>query len=568
MRQSFCVHCSVLPSNSQLRTEGHHGTTSTPPPHYKAMIVAPQPEAAEAGLITLKAGGNALDAVIACALTQGVVDPLMCGIGGLGSLHIFDPKRGESLVFDGLSTCPAACTPAMWESIFEKECDDGYGFVLKGGVNEIGHTSVTTPGIVRVFGDAHKAFGKLPWAALFDPAVSFAEDGWVVRPHVAMMFALNETHVGRLPFAQKLAHTADGKKLYLRADGTPKRLGDAVKNPDLADTLRSLARHGAESFYTGEIAARVADDMAAHGGLMTLERPDELQGSAKGAADDPLPRPHHRDAPSSCGRHLCLSNPSHARTLRPDRARAQRRRLHRRHRRSDEDRRRRQGPLHRRPGFHGASARQAAVGCLCRRMRRQDQERREDAARAGRPPNAKNTTTVSCIDADGMVVSLTHTNGTPSGVIPPGLGFMLNGAMNWYDPRPGRAGSIAAGKRRFSSMTPTIVFEDRTPVFTVGAPGGAWIGLAVLQVLLNVLDWGMPVADAVAAPRFSATSDAIDISNRIPRGVQKALEAKGYEVKRSPLSFPFAAPHGITRWDGVLEGGADPQRDGYAAGMA
>ena len=79
---------------------------------------------------------------------------------------------------------------------------------------------------------------------------------------------------------------------------------------------------------------------------------------------------------------------------------------------------------------------------------------------------------------------------------------------------------------------------------------------------------GLAVADAVAAPRFSATSDAIDISNRIPRGVQKALEAKGYEVKRSPLSYPFAAPHGITCWDGVLEGGADPQRDGYVAGMA
>ena len=167
-----------------------------------------------------------------------------------------------------------------------------------------------------------------------------------------------------------------------------------------------------------------------------------------------------------------------------------------------------------------------------------------------------------------MIVSLTHTLGTPSGVIPPGLGFMLNGAMNWYDPRPGLAGSIAPGKRRFSTMTPTIVFEDGKPVFTVSAPGGAWIGVAILQALLNVLDWGMGVAEAVAAPRFSATSDVIDISNRIPRGVQKALEAKGYEVKRSPLSYPFAAPHGITCWDGVLEGGADPQRDGYAAGMA
>jgi gamma-glutamyltranspeptidase/glutathione hydrolase len=180
--------------------------------------------------------------------------------------------------------------------------------------------------------------------------------------------------------------------------------------------------------------------------------------------------------------------------------------------------------------------------------------------------DAKNTTTVSCIDRDGMVVSLTHTNGVPSGVIPPGTGFMLNGAMNWYDPRPGRATSIAPGKRRFSSMTPSIVFEDQTPVMTLGSPGGAWIGVAILQVLLNVLDWGMSMQDAVAASRFSATSDVIDIGNRIPRKTQSALEAMGYEVRRSPLTFPFAAPHGITCWDGELEGGADPQRDGYAAG--
>ncbi len=122
-----------------------------------------------------------------------------------------------------------------------------------------------------------------------------------------------------------------------------------------------------------------------------------------------------------------------------------------------------------------------------------------------------------------MVVSLTHTLGVPSGVIPPGTGFMLNGAMNWYDPRPGRAGSIAPGKRRFSSMSPTIVFEGDTPVATLGAPGGAWIGVALLQVLLNLLDWGMTMQEAVMAPRFSATTDAIDISNRIPHDVQAGV---------------------------------------------
>jgi gamma-glutamyltranspeptidase/glutathione hydrolase len=116
-------------------------------------------------------------------------------------------------------------------------------------------------------------------------------------------------------------------------------------------------------------------------------------------------------------------------------------------------------------------------------------------------------------------------------------------------------------------MSPTLVFEGDTPVMTVSAPGGAWIGVAILQVLLNVLDWGMTMQEAVSAPRFSATTDVIDISNRIPQRVQQAVEAMGYRVRRSPLSFPFAAPHGITAWDGRLEGGADPQRDGYADGI-
>ena len=152
-------------------------------PPYRSMIVAPQPEAVEAGLSALQAGGNALDAVIACALTQGVVDPMMCGVGGLGSLHLFDPASGETLVIDGLSTCPAACRPDMWAEIFERECSDGYGYVLKGAVNELGHAAVTTPGIMRVFGEAHRVYGRLPWTELFSPAIGFGEGGWVIRHH-------------------------------------------------------------------------------------------------------------------------------------------------------------------------------------------------------------------------------------------------------------------------------------------------------------------------------------------------------------------------------------------------
>src|SRR4051812_41860017 len=145
-------------------------------PTCTAMIVAPQPEAVESGLSMLEAGGSAIDAVIACALVQGVVDPLMCGIGGLGSLQLYDTASGRHVVLDGLSTCPSACTPDMWAAIFERECQDGYGYVVRGRINEIGRCAVTTPGILRLLAKAHASFGRLPWAALCEPAIAFASE--------------------------------------------------------------------------------------------------------------------------------------------------------------------------------------------------------------------------------------------------------------------------------------------------------------------------------------------------------------------------------------------------------
>jgi gamma-glutamyltranspeptidase/glutathione hydrolase len=171
------------------------------------------------------------------------------------------------------------------------------------------------------------------------------------------------------------------------------------------------------------------------------------------------------------------------------------------------------------------------------------------------------------MDRDGAVATMTHSLGMPSGVIPGGLGFMLNGCMGVFDPRPGRAGSIAPGKSRFSSICPTIVFRDGAPEIAIGAPGGTQIAMGVLQALLNALDFDMPMDRAVAAPRFSATSNAIDVTNRIPGYVLEPLAAEGYEIVRSALTFGIAAVHGLRRRDGVLEGGADPGHDGVALGV-
>lgn len=534
-------------------------------PRPRAVIVAPQPEAVEAGAATLREGGNALDAVIACALTQGVVDPMMCGLGGLGILHLHDPVSGRHAIWDGLSTCPGACTADMFEARYRGECADGYGYVLSDHANELGHQAVTTPGILAALAVAHRTAGRLPWGELFQPAIQAARAGWLVRPHVATMFHLDETAQGRLPYRRKLAYTAEGQALYCRPDGTPRRLGELVVNPALADTLDCIARQGAAAFYRGDIAGIIARDMAANGGLLTRDdlaafRPRQVEPlwagyrgwriampppPAGGVFVAELLRILERFDLVAMGHNSAeyIAVVSEAMRI------------------AGRDRDAHIGdpdfvtpPLEMLLGDAHADAAAARIRSGARTS-------------LSRAPEPADTTTISCVDADGMVVSLTHTLGVPSGVIPPGTGFMLNGAMNWCDPRPGRAGSIAPGKRRYSSMTPTIVFDGPRAVATLGAPGGAWIGIAVAQALLNLLDWGMSMQEAVSAPRFSATGDAIDISNRIPRQVQRALEARGEVVKRSPLSFAFAAVHGISLWDGVPRGGADPQRDGYVAGI-
>ncbi len=534
-------------------------------PEPRAMLTAPQPEAVEAGLEILRAGGNALDAVIGCALAQGVVDPMMCGLGGLGVLQLHDPVSGRHEVWDGLSTCPAAARPEMFAARFRGECPDGYGYILSDHANELGHEAVTVPGILAALSAAHGEAGRLPWADLFEPAIATARAGWLVRPHVAAMFHLDEAPHGRLPYARKLGFSEAGRALYCRPDGSPKRLGDTVRNPSLADTLALIARDGAQAFYRGDIAAGIAADMAAHGGLLTRAdlqhfRPRKLAPLSvtyRGWTIAVPPPPAGGIFVAQMLRILerfdlvALGHNSPAYMA----VAAEAMRI------AGSDRDEHIGdPDFTRPPLAmllGDAHADAAAA----------QIRAGTRASLTRLPEPAHTTTISCVDGDGMVVSLTHTLGLPSGVMPKGLGFMLNGAMNWYDPRPGRAGSIAPGKRRFSSMTPTIVFDGPRAVATLGAPGGAWIGIAVTQALLNLLDWGMGMQEAAAAPRFSATSDVIDLSNRIPRAAQAGLQAMGYATKRSPLSHAFAAVHGITMWDGRLEGGADPQRDGYVGSL-
>ncbi|MEJ2131659.1 MAG: gamma-glutamyltransferase, partial [Gammaproteobacteria bacterium] len=164
----------------------------------------------------------------------------------------------------------------------------------------------------------------------------------------------------------------------------------------------------------------------------------------------------------------------------------------------------------------------------------------------------------------GNCVTMTHSLGMPSGVITDGLGFMYNGCMGVFDPRPGNADSLAPGKSRFTAMSPTIVFKDDAPALVIGAPGGTFITMGVLQGILNAIDFRMDAFHAVSAPRFCATSDVIDLSNRIPRFVEADLNDAGYETRRTHLSYHFAGVHAIRLTEDGWDGGADPGRDGMA----
>ncbi len=530
-----------------------------------AMVVCPQPEAAEAGIEILEAGGNAVDAAIACALAQTVVDPLMCGIAGFGSLAVYLPGQGVHEYIDFHAPAPRAARPDMWADLVEGETRDGFGFVLKGRVNDLGYRSICVPAALRGYEEAHRAYGRLSWAALFEPAIRWAREGFFVRPAMYTFF-LEDGKMGRAATAERLAFSSSGRALYCNGDGSPRRIGAPVKNPDYARTLRRIAEEGAAAFYSGEIAERILADMAANGALLSREDLDDfrprraapLTGSYRGR------RITSNQPPGGGVMLLEMLNileqfdlaalghntPAYIRTVCEAMKRA------------TVDKDRHVGD----PNFVDVPVEQLThkvyASELAERIRRGERARVPRLNATDLVPS--DTTHLSIVDGEGNCVSMTHSLGMPSGVITEGLGFMYNGCMGVFDPRPGRAGSIAPGKSRFTAMCPTIVFEGEKPRLVLGAPGGTQIVMGVLQTILNTIDFGMDARDAVAAPRFSSTGDAIDVSNRIPRSITRSLEADGYDVIRNPYGYTIGWVHAIAIAEGILSGAADPGRDGVA----
>ena len=204
-------------------------------------------------------GGNVIDAAISAGLVQTAVDPQMCGIAGFGSCHIY-LADGTHKIIDFHGRAPLATRSDMWEDLIRGECDDGFGFLLDGQVNELGYQCMTTPMTLKAFDDILNEFGTLSIADALKPAINYCEEGFIVRPQVHNFWTTPDV-AGRIARVRGMTENHATAKIYTKADGSLYSIGDILKNPDMAETYRRIAKYGVDDFYNGKLAKEIADDM-------------------------------------------------------------------------------------------------------------------------------------------------------------------------------------------------------------------------------------------------------------------------------------------------------------------
>jgi gamma-glutamyltranspeptidase/glutathione hydrolase len=532
------------------------------------MIVAPQPIAVEEGAKVLMAGGNAVDAAVTAALVQCVVDPHSCGIGGYILLNLHRPGSREPAVLDAPALAGARVAPDMWQERVIAPNPDGWGYFLRGKVNDLGYQSICTPGTVKGLSAMLQRWGTRSWDHALAPAIQVAEHGFVVGPHLASRWKEKSKHAEGVSALQQLQSHPEARRIYLKADGSPHDAGDRLRNPDYAKTLSRLITAGPDDFYRGELARRIAADLAAHDAFVTAEdlasyalrdeRP--VVGSYRGHTLTCPGAPHGGPTLIAILRILEAYDLAKLGHNSPDYIYLVSMAM----KAAFADRNRWLGD----PAF---------VSVPIDRMlsaERIDHWRRE--IDAGRPIavsraqiGSPDTTHLSVVDGRGTCVSLTHSLGSCSGAITPGLGFMYNNSMVNFHPYAGHPNSIAPRKGRTTGMTPTIVYRGDRPRLILGAPGATRIVTSCVQVILNVIDFSMSISDAVLAPRFDCQGDVIHCQARIPEFVCAAVRRR-HAIDQIPHSHGgLALVHAIAidPDTGRLSGAADTGAGGMALGV-
>jgi gamma-glutamyltranspeptidase/glutathione hydrolase len=525
----FALLLSLAPSQ---------GTQDTGVPSREGLVVCTSAPACDAGATVLERGGTAVDAAVATAFALAVTHPSAGNIGGGGFMVVRQPS-GDVTAFDFRETAPLKATKTMYLGADHK---------IDRGLTNAGYLAPGVPGSVRGLEAAHRKFGKLPWKDVVMPGVDLAEQGFLLSPALAQ--SLNAE------LSRAMAKFPASVAAYGRPGGGEWKAGDRLVLPDLGRTLRAIATDGADVFYKGWIADRIADDMAANGGLITkadLARYEAkvrtpIRGTYRGYEIVSMP------PPSSGGialvEMLNILEPLALKSKGLLTAPA----LHLQieaMRRAYLDRARFLGD----PDFSAVPvarltskehARAVAASIKADRASSSVELGKDivTAPVAGGEPDE--TTHYSVIDRDGMAVATTTTleGGYGSHVVVKGGGFLLNNEMGDFNKKPGEtnttgdigtpANQIEPGKRMLSSMTPTILARDGRLVLVTGSPGGRTIINTVLTIVLGVAEYGLSGREAVDLTRMHHQwlPEHVTLeSGRVSQATLAALRGMGHDVR-------------------------------------
>ena len=523
------------------------------------MVASQHKLATAVGLEILKKGGNAVDAAVAVGFSLAVVLPRAGNLGGGGFMMVYDAEKGNTRALNYREMAPAKAHKDMYL--------DEDGNVDRVALNAE-YLASGVPGSVAGMCRALELYGSMPLADVIAPAIRQAEEGFAVTYDLARILRVLESRMRKWP---------ESAKIFYKENGGFYEAGDVLVQKDLAWTLKQIAKGGAKAFYEGEVAQRISEDMAQNDGFITMEdmknyrveETDAVKGTYRGYEIVSMP------PPSSGGIHIIqmlnilegfpLGYLGHnsAETLH---IMAESMKL------AYADRSEHLGD----PNFWkvpvAGITSKAYAQDLGKRINRW-QATPSEQIKPGHPQayESEETTHFTVVDKDGNVVVNTYTLNFSfgSGIVAKGTGILLNNEMSDFSAKPGvanafgllggEANAVEAGKRPLSSMTPTMVFKDGQPYFATGSPGGSRIITTVLQIILNIIDHGMNVAEATHAPRIHHQwyPEILYIEKGIGYDTQQLLRAKQHDVRYRDA---MGSTQTIMFKNGYIFGSSDPRR--------
>ena len=532
-------------------------------------VAATNPIASEVGLEILKAGGNAVDAAVATGFCLAVIEPWGSSIAGHGQFLVHMAEEGRSVAIDFSHRAPIAATPDMFTVLGQAESGNGI-YEVEGDANAVGHLAAGVPGLTAGLCRAHELFGTLPLEQLLEPAIHYAQGGF--QPDATVSVQIAEA----MP---EFVKYGEGARVFLTDGYPPRRDVDRVVQRDLSDTLRRIGMEGRNALYDGDIPHAVDEHMRRNDGLLraqdftdfdvqvsdpvrTAYRGHEVLGSpvpGGGTTEMQMlaildhldPKAAGHNTPD--GLHLVIEAARHAFADRyrylgdpdfgpvPLTGMLSERYAKEVSKTIDLERARLEDEREKQPWIAFADA------ALHDPWPYDSRSRPEIAPAASLPSEGDCTTHFGVIDHDRNMVACTQTavGGFGSRVVVPGTGVLLTNGMKVFNPMPGAANSIAGYKRGLSNMGPLLVLRDGSPYLTLGAPGGRKIMNRIVQVLMNVIDHGMGIQEAITAPIVDAADRETFVDHRIDESVAEALRGMGHNIEFPATEGAFSRPNGL-----------------------